>query len=370
MRALGAKGDGATDDSAAFQTALDALAKTSAGGAILAPAGRYRIARPLLLRGARRVAILGQGLVTRLQMEADEPLLRSEATTTVEKFVMSDLTVESIGKPKSLGTFAIAMEGGMAGCTFENVWFDGQRVPLGGSVRIRTLADTSAFMNCVSWGTTGTAIEIGVAAEVRIVGGRIIGQLDQKEGGVGVHLTGNAGGIHILTTDIIGHHTGLLLGNPPPGSRPEGGPPAPGNREIFLTQATFDSCVYGVRQWDSSYVSVAGLWAASSDEAQIVLEETAKGALFVVAGGTIFNGGAYGRKGAKNGFVAKAGAFNLSGVDIRNNQGTGLVVGPGAKDWMVTGCRIHDNGTATRIEGNARRMMANNLTFDNPPRRR
>ena len=353
VRLLGARGDGTTDDAAAFQAALDALPDW--GGALRVPAGRYRIARPLALPSMGRLAILGEGFASRLQMEADEPLLRASESATIDKFLMTDLAVESIGAAKSPGTPAVALDGGMTGSTFSNVWFDGQKVPLGGAVRVKGVSDTSAFVNCVSWGTSGVAFEIGRGAEVRFMGGRIIGDVTQRAGGVGILLAGGNGGVHVLTTDVIGHHTGLQIG----------GVGGPANREIFLTQATFDSSVYGIRQYDAAFVSVAGIWAASSDEAQISIEETARGALFVCAGGTIFNGGAYGRKGSKNGLVAMAGAFNLSGVDVRHNQGVGITVGPGAQDWMVTGCRIHHNGTATRISGNRRKMMANNLMFDN-----
>lgn len=49
IREAGAKGDGTTDDTAAFQGALDSLEKT--GGTVFVPAGNYRITRRLLLSG-------------------------------------------------------------------------------------------------------------------------------------------------------------------------------------------------------------------------------------------------------------------------------------------------------------------------------
>lgn len=49
VRELGAKGDGATDDTAVFQNALDALGKT--GGSLFVPRGNYRITRTLRVTG-------------------------------------------------------------------------------------------------------------------------------------------------------------------------------------------------------------------------------------------------------------------------------------------------------------------------------
>ena len=51
---------------------------------------------------------------------------------------------------------------------------------------------------------------------------------------------------------------------------------------------------------DSAYISVAGIWAASCDEANIRLARPYNagaddGANLVIAGGTIFNGGAISR---------------------------------------------------------------------------
>ena len=39
--------------------------------------------------------------------------------------------------------------------------------------------------------------------------------------------------------------------------------------------------------------------------------------MLVISGGSIFNGGAYGKPGEHNGLVVRAGTFVLSGVTIR-----------------------------------------------------
>ena len=148
--------------------------------------------------------------------------------------------------------------------------------------------------------------------------------------------------MHIVTTDIIGLHTGLRIGDPG----------APSNREVIITHATFDSSVHGIHQVDNTYLSIAGCWTASSDEDQILIDKDSHGAMVVISGGTIFNGGAYGRPTSANGMVVRAGSFMLTGVTVRNNKGTGLLVeGDSVRDYTVTGCRFVENGSAAELRG-------------------
>lgn len=64
-------------------------------------------------------------------------------------------------------------------------------------------------------------------------------------GPIGIHVTGNNGGVHVDGTDVIGLGIGLLLDT----SNGQGS-----NREIFVTHATFDS----VR--DNVTVSCIRIW--------------------------------------------------------------------------------------------------------------
>jgi hypothetical protein len=58
-------------------------------------------------------------------------------------------------------------------------------------------------------------------------------------------------------------------------------------REIFITHATFDSDGRGISIGDNSYVSVAGIWAASSDIDQIWVAPGLDNPLLVITG-TVF----------------------------------------------------------------------------------
>ena len=140
------------------------------------------------------------------------------------------------------------------------------------------------------------------------------------------------------------------------------------NREIIITHATFDSDHVGVLIRDNSYVSIAGCWAASSDIAQVWLAATATSSQLTIAGGTIFNGGAYQRSvgvgacaivGGCNGLVADAGTFLLTGLLIRNNKGVGVRTGPSVSHFSITGCQLFGNGAALDLQGTAFAVTGN-----------
>ena len=95
---------------------------------------------------------------------------------------------------------------------------------------------------------------------------------------------------------------------------------------------------------DSAYISVAGIWAASCNEANIRLMQPYNagvddGSNLVIAGGTIFNAGAMPSSGCPNrpwtpqpqscngkahGIVIDYGFLTMTGVDIRYNSGTAV----------------------------------------------
>jgi hypothetical protein len=359
VRAFGATGDGRADDTAAVQRAIDAALRTG-GGCVHFPAGRYRISRTLRVKSADRIDFTGDGTSSVLLHEANEHLLAWETGASFREGSVRDLCFISAARDKSPDVAVIACLGGCERSLFSHLLFLTDGATMGSGIFMDQVADTTTFDNCVLWGPVGgTGIRVARGSEVRIFGGRVLGSRDPykglTEGNIGIHLTGDNGGVHIVTTDLIGLHTGLLIGSPG----------AKSNREIFITHATFDSSTHGIRQRDGAYTSIAGCWAASSDEDQILLERTAEGAIMSIAGGTIFNGGAYGRPGAKNGFVAHAGSFMLSGVTVRNNQGAGLLIGPAVRDYTVTGCRIVENGTGARLAGDGYTFTGNVLARNN-----
>lgn len=343
VRLLGAKGDGSADDTSAVQAAVDAAVKAR-GGHVYFPAGKYRITRSLEFSGADRFDVTGDGRTSILLHESNEPLLLWKENAPCRESSVRNLAFFSVKNRKSPDVAVIDCRGGTERSFFSNLLFSSSGAGMGSGIFVEKVMDTTTLDHCLMWEIGGTGLKVARGSEVRIFGGRITGSNPYV--GVGqttaIHLTGGNGGVHVVTTDLIGVHTGLRIGDPG----------APSNREVIITHATFDSSVHGIHQVDNSYLSIAGCWAASSDEDQILIDKDSHGAMVVICGGTIFNGGAYGRAGKANGMVVRAGSFVLSGVTIRNNKGTGLLVeGDSVRDYAITGCRFAENGTAAELRG-------------------
>lgn len=66
---------------------------------------------------------------------------------------------------------------------------------VGSGIIIKGVTDTIEITGVQMWEVTGTGIEIGWGSEVRIIGGRIIGQGTRHDGSIGIHVTGNNGGL-------------------------------------------------------------------------------------------------------------------------------------------------------------------------------
>jgi hypothetical protein len=109
VRSYGARGDGTTDDSAAFQAALDA-ARTAGGGVVFVPAGTYVVAPPASsdprkpslrsLTIGSNVWLRGDGPASVLKVKAGVGSYRAlfsnhpTAASEVENVVISDLRVD------------------------------------------------------------------------------------------------------------------------------------------------------------------------------------------------------------------------------------------------------------------------------------
>ncbi len=353
VRRFGAKGDGRADDTRASQRAIDAAIKAG-GGHVHFPSGRYRITRSLRFASTDRMDVTGDGFSSILEHENDEPLLLWPAEVSCREMSVRHLRVESTKRDKSSDAAVISCLGGVERSLFAHLLFFADTVRSGSGIVTQKVADTTTLESCVMWRIGGTGLRVARGSEIRIIGGRITGDGSLRPENIGIHLTGDNGGVHVLTTDLIGLHTGMKIG--------ERGHTS--NREIFITHATFDSSVHGLWQIDNAYTSIAGCWAASCDEEQILLDETCPNAILSVAGGTIFNGGAYNRPGAHHGLVVRAGRFTLNGVSVRHNKGTGILLGEGARDYAITGCRIHDNAVGAALKGNDL-IVSNNVFSEN-----
>ena len=235
---------------------------------------------------------------------------------------------------------------------------DSKTYPASGGIAMVGVADTNNVRDVLLWEIKGTGIQIGHGSEVRILGGRIVGLGVRFDQSIGVHITGNNGGVHIEGTDIIGLATGVLIAN----SSGVGS-----NREIFINHATIDSNGQGLIIRDNSYVSIIGIWAASSTIHQVFVDYNTS-ALLSISGGTIFNGGVYECPNSTewcNGITVNSGSFILEGVEVRNNNGRGIwVTNKSVNQFQIISCRIFANGQGYNINGTSF-IVSNNICNSN-----
>ncbi len=355
VREYGAVGDGNTNDTPSILKAISILVQR--GGVLYFPTGRYIVTTYLKIKTTVPYTITGDGLSSQILWAfGDHLFLLSNEKGEASHISISNLmiTATKVNKPTSI--FAIYAEN-MTQSFVENLIINKEDTcNLPGGIAMKGVADTNTVRDVILWGITGTGIEIGHGSEVRVFGGRIIGV--SRTQGIGVHVTGNNGGVHIDSTDIIGIGVGLLL------DRSSG---AVSNREIFITHATFDSSGRGIAVKDDSYVSIAGLWAASCDLDQIWVD-VGTNALITIAGGTIFNGGAYGCADPTtqcNGITVNSGSFMITGVEIRNNLGRGVwVPNNNVNSYTISGSRIFSNGQGVSLGGD-KYIFSNNICSSN-----
>lgn len=355
VRNLGARGDGRTDDTRAVLKAI-AAAISAGGGRIYFPAGKYVLSEPIILSTKLPIDFVGDGQSSIL-LWAHEGNAIWWKGVAAERSSIRDLRIVSVG-PKAQSA-AVCCDSGATDCSFINLWIDGAGdepsvVPIGmifGDGKPVTDQNANATLNvaitnCFFTHISHVGLSLGPGGEVRVLGGRFIsaGSDGYHVGSIGILLCGWMGGFHLTDTDISLFEVGMQLGAASPGQVPG----VQQNREIFITQATPDSCRTGIAIYDASYVSIAGCWAASSKDVQITVMPGAACKL-VIAGGTIFNGGHHPtgnlRGGPGNGLVMRDGTLVMSGVDFRSNVGRPIDLSSNVK-YAITGCLFEDNGAA------------------------
>ena len=279
----GAKGDGITDSTIAIQSCVNFATSGSFGGVVYFPSGQYLIKSSIFIeKNASPLSFAGDGWLSILLWASESDLFVWK--TSVDHASFHDFAVVSVATQKPVNSFAFRFSE-LTQSTFRQLLFYGAgSIPgnhvitnITGAVHLGNITDTVSLTDCVVWFGIGTLIRIGRGSEVRIQGGRLIGAT--KSFGIGVHVTGNNGGVHIVDTDVIGLKNGVVS---------EDATGAGSNREIFISQATIDSNYVGVSIWDSSYVDITGVWVASSDRDNIWVSPQSLGAVLALTGGLQF----------------------------------------------------------------------------------
>lgn len=324
------------DDSTAFQNALN-----SASAVQLIPGPNLTVTHPLNIP-ARPITILGFGSnVSVVNHAFDGRMFNLPNAAGLMSF--HDFGVVST-TAKTPGSHVIWAPGGVSKSKFSGLRLSGDSVahaPAGLFDCIpSSWVDTVEFFDNQIEGCLFKVYGIGQGAEVRFRAGRIIG--GNITSSMGIHLYGNNGGVHIDGTDIIQLGCGLYV------SKQNG----ISNREIFLGQATIDSCAFGLIAVDGSYISWQGVWASSCNEANINLDGTFNGIL-ELSGGTIFNAGANGGSN-KDGLVINGPCtVTTDGVIFRDNRGIAVRCPNGANPTSLTlqDSKLLNNGTALSAGG-------------------
>jgi len=341
----GAFGDGIHDDTKAVQKCFDLLDDNV--GFIYFPSGQYLLNDTISVRYRGALTIAGDGFSSVLLWAFDDDLFLWDSHQEVASLVVKDINVISSITNKTNNRAAFRFRDNLVKSILSHIQLIGENgINVGSGIVSEELTDTVSIEGSFFWNIRGTGVQIGYGSEVRILGGRIIGD-NRFPGSIGVHVTGNNGGVHIDSTDIIALDIGVLIDD----SSGHGS-----NREIFITQATMDSCnKAGLAIGDSSYVSISGCWAASSNINQIWLYDIRTDPVVVIVGGTVFNGGAIGGNCSNdecNGITALSGRLTLNGLQIRNNKGKGVwIANPSVYDYVINGCTIFQNGQGVILQG-------------------
>jgi hypothetical protein len=364
VKDYGATGNGTTDDTLAIKAAASAVLNGPVR-TLFFPSGNYLVTSRITVDVQVPITIAGDGWGANILWAFDGNLFEWSPGIACRECTVRDLKITSAVVAKSPGSAAVACKGGVERSQFDHLLVapSGPYKP-GSGLHFSGVCDSTTIRDCQFWLIKGTGIRLGHGSEIRIQGGRVIGDNSRTDGSIGVHLTGNCGGVHVVSTDLIALEEAMRID----GTSGQGS-----NREIFLTHATLDSCGRGLALKDSSYVSLTGCWAASCNRDNIHVEAGLAGPLLSINGGTIFNAGVGGGDPATgaNGITVNSGSFTMNGVSVRNNLGRGIwVPNTSVKEYVISGCRVVDNGQGAKLTGSnylvtgnifARNVVANEL---------
>ena len=347
----GVVADGVTDDTGSIQKCIDAQAESC--GKLLFPIGRYKLAGTVVFDSCGgQIEIEGEGKETvLLWSSAGDMFVWGPKAGVVGRSSLASFSIVATTVQKTANATAIRFVSGLVQSTLRNIMVasdDQAKIYPMNILDLGSITDTVQITDPLFQNVYGIGIKIGKGSEVRVVGGRIFGQFGGKEwvqGSIGVRVTGDNGGVHIISTDLIGLETGLLLEN----SNGQGS-----NREIFLSQATVDSNYRGMVVNDNSYIDFSGVWTASSGDANIYVAQKAS-PILSLHGGTIFNSGTYNATGNADAIAWHGlGSFILTGVIVRNNHGRGIWIdNPSMCNFVVSGCHFYGNGQNLNIVGDS-----------------
>lgn len=342
----GAVGDGATDNLAAIQAAIDAASEHArglpqGGGAVVyVPSGLFKVSGTLRITQSN-VGIQGIGVGSVIQGTAADGDIIYAGTDDVSSGEVRNVFFEhfaiTAGIVKTSGAAihcqhavrfriedvqaapAEVGPGGLYdGLVFEH--FDNTVVS-----RVQVWAQRKGV---ACWGRN----DQGYGANLWICGGSRIAS-NNTPGSVGVHIGGSSGGVVIEDTDVIVNETNVLIDDTLSG--------AP-NREIFLNQVFIDSAAghgLDVGPQGVGLLHLNNTWISASGRNVLGNGEHTKG--FPDGNNFTYRGDADAIPGMEN-----LNTVIVDGCRIFNAFGSGIAAYAGK--WLITGSNVLFNGQGER----------------------
>ena len=346
VQKYGAVGDGATDDAAAIQSAINA-AQSAGGGVVFLPAGSYAVSRTLSIT-ASNVGMRGVGMASEIVgTSADGDIIYAgpgSSGVPIADAFFGHFRVRAAVTKTSGSAFLFAnaqrfrvVDVRAAGPGVANNLYDAFTFKYFDTCFLENVLITATNTGLTLYGQSNQSwgADFWVSGASRI--------LSCKRG---VHIAGSCGGIQFDEVDIIGNETNVYLDDSLSG--------AP-NREIFFDSCFIDSASYNGVEIMPNGVSVLhfwNTWVASSGgstkgypEGVNILAHPGgvdNPSSVIVSGCRIFNA-------LGSGIVAQAGAWTITGCAIEfngngSNGGYGILLdGPGVSDVVISGNSIRHN---------------------------
>ena len=352
VRDYGAVGDGTTNDTTAFQNALNYACLTK-NVSIYIPAGRYKISGSLSMaltpvsggQNHFKVDVHGDGEATQLLQYGDGPLFEVSGEAHQLSFRSFNVICKTTfsGSGTTLNNKAVFyFPSGNAESEFSYIRYtaDSGETTYGQSFYVcgASASNDSVYFNNCTAVVNGWGYKFGVGSSMFLNCGRILG-LGPDTQSIGMYLSGG-NNVWMYGIDFNGLQTGLNVTQ-------ENGTT---NRELFIAQCSFDYCYNGIYIEDASYANIIGCWAASCNGACINYNPISDDGVLNINGGTIFNAGqAAGTKGSMYGLsINRYGQILVSGVSFRNNKSRAVSANNGFKTSpsIIQNCNFYANGDA------------------------
>ena len=334
VRNYGAKGDGVTDDTAAFNACVAAAV---AGGEMYIPVGTYRISGSIAIN--KNLTVNGDGRLSSTILVASASAHAFVVTGAVDIY---DLGFTPAAGVTRTGGAYVAFGGGPGRCRMDRFWMAS---PFYGVwITSAALADIE-IMNgeILTWSASGAGIRIdnGLAIQISHC---FLQQGAPPGAGYGIYIT-NSGDVDIVACQITGAGN-CLFANIGAGSNAS---------SIWATETYFDSGTCGV-QFLASGGNIArckfvGCWMGGHTSQGIRMSTSGGGSI----GGMDFIGCHIFGNASDGVTVFDSGCwdFQFNGCEIAGNSGEGINMNT-PHPWRVQNCRIggsfgFGNNTASAI---------------------